>query len=451
MINNNFPRVALGCSLLCCGMLYSLALPAQDLVGVYQLAKQNDSLIREARERMNSAREIKPQAKALLLPTLSASGELDWIDDDIRSSSSGRWEESYTQHSLELGVRQPIYHRDYWIQLEQADNSVAQAEATLASAEIDLMVRTTRAYFDVLAAADNLRTAQAEKEANARQLEQAQQRFDVGLVAITDVHEAKAAYDNAVANELTAENTLNNAWEALRKIVGDTREPVAKLGEDLPLTPPQPQDIEKWAETAQRQNFDIIAAREAAEVAKKKIEIENAGHYPTVDLIGAYGLSDSNSTAGSDRDRALVGLQLEVPLYQGGAVTSRTRQARYDYQAAQEVLDQKRREINRQVRDAYRGVLATISRVNALKSTVQSFTSALESTQAGLDVGTRTMVDVLAVTKSLYQAERDYYRARYDYVINALLLHQAASSLTLELLEKANGWLVAEDTVPPPT
>ena len=153
---------------------------------------------------------------------------------------------------------------------------------------------------------------------------------------------------------------------------------------------------------------------------------------------------------GTDRDTAVIGLQVSVPLYQGGAVSSRERQARYDFQASQEVLDQQRRAVNRQVRDAYRGVISTISRVKALQSTVVSFQSALESTQAGLEVGTRTMVDVLTVTRSLYQAQRDYYRARYDYIINGLLLHQAASTLTPELLDKANGWLVKDQTVAPP-
>ncbi len=433
-----------------CALFYAAAAPASHLLDIYELAKENDPVLREARERFHSTEEVKPQANALLLPTLSASAEADAVRDDVSGRLAGNGKSSYGQAIAQIAVSQPVYHRDYWIRLDQADHNIAQAAALLAAAEIDLMVRSTSAYFNVLAAADNLRTATAEKQANGRQLEQAQQRFDVGLVAITDVHEAQAAFDNAVANEITADNALSNAWEDLRKIVGPINKPLAKLGDKLPLRAPQPENVEQWADRAQQQNYEIIGARAGADASKQNIEIQNSGHYPTLDLVGAYSVLNSGDSSVGDRNEGVVGLQLKIPLYQGGAVTSRTRQARFDFQADMEVLDQKRREVNRQVRDGYRGVISSIGKVKALKSTVRSFTSALESTQAGLEVGTRTMVDVLTVTKSLYQAQRDYDRARYDYIINGLKLHQAASSLTPELLEKANEWLLMNETVEPP-
>jgi outer membrane protein len=422
-----------------------------DLVGVYDMAREKDPQIRQAREQARSARESKPQALANLLPNLGAIGGYDWVDQDINSSPTSRTGRmSSTQYDLAVQLVQPIFRRDLWIQLKQADDTIAQSEAFLADAEIELMVRTATAYFDVLLAADGVRTAGAEKEANARQLEQAQQRFDVGLIAITDVHESQAAYDNAVAAEIEAENNLSNAWEALQEIVGPIDEPIAKLGEELPLAPPDPNDVEQWAEVALKQNYGIIASREGSEIAKKNIEVQRSGHFPTLDLQGSYGTDYSDSSFSTDGETGIIGFEVNVPIYQGGGVTSRTRQARYDYQASMESLDENRRAVNLQVRNAYRGIISSISRVKALKSTVISFQSALESTQAGLEVGTRTMVDVLTVTSSLYEAERNYLSERYNYIINGLNLHQAASTLTPELLEKANGWLDQDDTVAPP-
>ncbi len=442
-------RLILFC--LTAGLAYLPAASGLDLVQVYEMANESDPRIRQVREQLGSAREAKPQAKALLLPALSLDGGVDRVYQKTRDSSFGATgTDNFNQYDLGVNLKQAVYHRDYWIQLEQSDDTIAQAEALLAAEEINLMVRTAVAYFNVLSAADTLRTATAEKEANARQLEQAQQRFEVGLIAITDVHESQAAYDNALASEITAENDLSNAWEALREIVGDLNLPIAKLGEKLPLKPPVPDDVEQWAQTALSQNYSIIAATEAAELAKKDIEVKNSGHYPILDLVGSYGRTDSGSRNGSDRDTGIIGLELNIPLYTGGAVDSRTRQARYDYQGKMEELDQQRREVNRQVRDAYRGVISTISRVSALASRVVSFKSALESTEAGLEVGTRTIVDVLTVTRNLYEAERNYLRSRYDYIIQGLQLHQAASTLTPELLQKANAWLLQDDKLAPP-
>jgi outer membrane protein len=436
------------------GLAYLPGAYGLDLIGIYEMARQNDPQIRQAREQMSATREVKPQAKALLLPNLSLGGSYDWVDQNNRNDSvipGSSGSQSFTQYELGVELTQSIYDRALWIQLEQADDSIASAEASLASAEIDLMVRSSTAYFNVLRANDDLRTSIAEREANGRQLEQAKQRFDVGLIAITDVHEAQAAFDNARASEIDAENELSNEWEALREIVGDLQEPIAKLGEKLPLAKPEPSDVEQWAAAALKQNFDIIADTEAADISKKNIEVQRSVHFPTLDLVGTYGRQTSHADFGADRDTGTIGVELNLPIYQGGAVNSRTRQARFEYQASMESLDGTRRRVNKDARDAYRGVLSSISEVEALKSTVISFQSALESTQAGLEVGTRTMVDVLTVTGNLYDAERDYAGSRYDYIINGLELHRAASTLTPELLQKANGWLNQDDKLAPPS
>ncbi len=414
-------------------------LQAQDLLAVYDLALKNDPKLREAERRRDSVKERRVQARALLLPNIGLSGSAERIDRDNHS----RPDDNYGQNTLALNLKQPLYHRDYWLQLEQADSAIAQAEAEYAAARLDLMLRTATAYFNVLGAQDDLKFRTAEREATGRQLEQAKQRYDVGLIAITDVHEAQAAHDGARANEIQAQTQLDNAWEELREIIGNTDVPLARLGEHMALTLPDPQDIDKWAEMALKQNYAIVAAAASVDALKKDIEIKRSGHYPTLDLVGAYSAfrSSSDSAFSGDNDTTNLGLQLNLPLYAGGAVTSKTRQARFDYQAAQEALDQQRRAVNRQVRDAYRGVLSNISRVKALKAATLSAESALESTQAGFDVGTRTMVDVLNVQRNLFEARAKYARSRYDYILNALRLRQAASLLGREDLERVNAWL----------
>ncbi|MCB1858597.1 MAG: TolC family outer membrane protein [Gammaproteobacteria bacterium] len=432
-----------GCTFALICLLVVTSVQGQDLIEVYELALANDSKIREAQQRLESVRETKPQARALLLPSLSLSGDVNANRRDVRESVGATGLDSFGNYGLSINLLQPIYHRDYWIQLEQADSVIAQAEAEYAAAQLDLMARIVEAYFGVLAADDNLTVSEAQTKANQRQLEQAKQRFDVGLIAITDVHEAQAAFDGARANQIAAENEVDSAWEALFEIIGHQPEgKLAKLGEKLPLSRPTPEDMAEWADTAMQQNYAVVAARNAAEAQKQTIEIQRSGHFPTLDLVGGYGVDRTRQDFGTDVDTGVIGLQLNVPLYQGGAVSSRTRQAQYDYEAARESLDQQRRAVNRQVRDAYRGVISSISRVNALKATVVSSRSALESTQAGYDVGTRTLVDVLTVQSSMFDSTRNYLASRYNYIINGLLLKQAASTLTRQDLERVNAWLV---------
>ncbi len=424
-------------------MLSAAAVQGADLIDVYELALENDSKIREERQILYAVRETKPQAKALLLPSLSVSGDVNTNRLDVSDDpQGGTGIDTFGNYGLAINLLQPVYHRDYWIRLEQSDNVIAQAEAEYAAAELDLMARVVESYFNVLAAQDNLTVSEAQTKANKRQLEQAKQRFDVGLIAITDVHEAQAAFDGARANQIVAGNDVDSAWEALFEIIGEQpHRDLAKLGEELPLNRPDPENMQEWADAAVQQNYSVVAIRNAAEAQKKNIEIQRSGHFPTLDLVGSYGASRSRQELGTDVDAGIIGLELNIPLYEGGAVNSRTRQAQFDYDAAREALDQQRRAVNRQVRDAYRGVLSSISQVGALKATVVSSKSALESTQAGYDVGTRTLVDVLTVQSSMFDSTRNYLASRYNYIINGLLLKQAASTLTRADLERVNSWL----------
>ena len=426
---------------------------AEDLLAIYDRAVQSDPILKEAESNLYATREVKPQAKALLLPNIGVSGDVTYNNIRTRGNNAAgsfNRSDSFTDGSLSPVITQTVYNRANWMQLKQTDNTIAQAEAQYSSAQIDLMSRTTVAYFEVLRSADAVRVSESLVRANERQLDQSKQRFEVGLVAITDVNESQAAYDLSRANLILAQNNMDNQWEALRKIVGPIEVPLSRLGDKLPLAPPAPNDINQWVEAAMQGNYGIVAATQAEEAAKKNIEIQKSGHYPTLEANAGYQWTRSTADFNTDVDGAFIGLQVNVPIYQGGAVDSRTRQAGYQLRAAQDQLDQQRRSVTQQVTDAFRGILSSISEVQARQSAVLSARSNLESTQAGLEVGTRTQVDVLNAQRSLFQAEFDYLSSRYDYVINGVKLHQATSTLTRDVLAKGNAWLTSADPVAPP-
>jgi outer membrane protein len=427
---------------------------AEDLLQIYDLAVQSDPRIREAEQTLFATREVQPQARALLLPNLSVVGDIDYQSLDTSGTSAlgtpFSRSDSYSTQGVQAVVTQSVYNRANWMTLRQTDNILAQAEAQYRDAQIALMVDTTDAYFGVLRAADLVTVQASLVRANERQLEQSRQRFEVGLVAITDVNDSLAAFDRSRADLITAENALDNAWEALRRIVGPVKVPLARLGETLPLAPPEPNDINVWAESAIRGNYGIIAASEAVSAAKKAIEIERSGFYPSVNLQAGYDVARTGSDIGNDNDLGFVGLTVNVPIYQGGAVASRTRQAGFNFRATQDQLDARRREVDQLVKDAFRGVIASIADVKARQAAVVSARSSLESTEAGQEVGTRTQVDVLNAQRLLFQAEFEYLSSRYDYITNGVRLHQATSTLTRDILARGNAWLNPADTIPAP-
>ncbi|MEJ1435847.1 MAG: TolC family outer membrane protein [Candidatus Sedimenticola sp. (ex Thyasira tokunagai)] len=422
-------------------MLVGAPALGEDLVKIYQLAEMNDAQLRAAQAVRDSAFEAKPQAQAKLLPNLSLTTAANRVFSNVNASSSGASSTSYNKASLTLSLSHPIYHRDYAVQLEQADKQVAQAEVTYAAEKQGLIVRVAQSYFDVLSAQDALEFAQAETAAIERQLDQAKQRFEVGLIAITSVHEAQAAYDQSRADLIQAENVLDNAWEALREITNQPVDVLASVTDELPLAPPKPESIDQWGEGAQQQNLAIQAARLSSEIAKQNIEVKQAGDAPTVDLVGSHALALSASPTGTDSNTTTIGIQLSMPLYNGGSTDSLTRQARLDYQVAQENLDKQRRSVNRQVRDAYRGVVASISSVEALQASTVSAESALEATEAGFEVGTRTMVDVLNAQRDLFRARSNYSKVRYSYIVSGLQLKQAAGTLSADDIQQLNNAL----------
>jgi outer membrane protein len=394
------------------------AFGAEGILDVYRDALSNDPRLQQAASTRQAQQELQPQARALSLPVISAQGSL--------ARNFPNWDSDFTDRSSGVFLNQPIYNRGNQVRQRQADITVEQADVDFDGAEQNLILRVASSYFDVLAGQDDVVFARANKEAIARQLEQVTRRFEVGLVTITDVQEAQARYDQSVATEIEVINSLADRREALREITGQYYEELQTLRDDLPLRLPDPSDPEAWVARALENNPELQSAVLAAEVARETIELERSGHYPTLDLNASYTDFDNGTI---ERRGSAVGLQLDIPIYQGGAVTSRTREAAYRYEAAKQRREEIQRAIIRQVQNAYRGVDASISLVRALDQAVTSGRSSLEATEAGFEVGTRTIVDVLDAQRDLLLAQRDYSQSRYRYVLNLLSLEQAAGDL----------------------
>lgn len=417
---------------------------AQDLLEIYELALQNDPALKQSHAGQLAVGESKNQSIANFLPNVSATGisNLSRLTNK-RVTYQGSGIQKYSDNNFNLNLTQPLFHWEHWIQLSQSDNQLAQAEADYQAELQKLMVKITEAYFNVLSAEDNLEFSRSEKQATARQLEQAKQRFAIGLIDIIEVRETQAAFDGTIANEIEAANNVDNQKEALTEIIGEQDIKLNNLGENIPLAKPEPDDISAWSNSAEVGNFSIISAFNQMEFSRKAIDLQRTGHLPKLDLVASLGEYDTSSNFGLRGSTEVVGVRLNVPLFEGGAVNSRTQQAAYKYQQAKEQLTAAKRAVNRQVKDAYRGITSSISRVEALKTAVSSAETALQATQAGFEVGVRTLVEVLNEQRNLYRAKRDYSRTRYDYLLNSIKLKQAASSLAQEDLEQINRLLVA--------
>lgn len=401
---------------------------AESLIQIYQLAEQNAPQIRASAAGLDAAREAIPQSRANFLPSVGVGASAsaysnDYVDD--------------TQSAF-INLSQNIYNRAYNVQSDNAQTTVAVAEAEYEVSRQQLVLDVATAYFNVLGAEDNLTFAEAEKQANARQLEQTQQRFEVGLIAITDVHESQAAYDSSVAQAIAAANNVDSSREQLRELTGQYHTRLAKLDEKLPLNPPDPGDPAQWTATAAQQNPTLLAAAERSKQAGHNVDLQGASNYPSADLSLTHTESTSDSLTA---DGTAAVLSLTYSLYDGNRTKANVSQARQQLRQSQEVYEQTRRATERQVSNAYRGVISNISQVQALRQAVISNQSALRAAEAGYEVGTRTTVDVLVARRNLFAAQRDYAQARYNYVLNTLQLQQAAGTLDAESLRKLDMWL----------
>ena len=417
---------------------------AMNLEEVYKMAETSDPQFKQVAAAKRAILELRPQAIAGFLPTANLSANTFSNDQDIKIDGffGASGETSFNSHGYSLDVSQPIFRSDRFFQLKQANSQIKQADAELSAAQQDLMLRVSEAYFNFLAAKDNLQFAKAEKKSLSKQLDQARQRFEVGLTAITDVQEAQAGYDLAVSQEIVARNEIDNAGEALRTITGVYYTELVGLAEDMPLVKPQPQEIDTWTETALQQNLGVQSAHFAVDTAREEIRVQKSGHLPTLDLVARHGYDKTGGRFGSSSVRnTSVGIALNVPIFQGGFVSSRRREAQQRLDEQLQRLEQARRQAQQQTREAYLGVISGISQVKALKQAVISSETALLSTQAGFEVGTRTAVDVVASERITFQAKRNYARSRYDYIINTLRLKRAAGTLSAGDLTQVSQWL----------
>jgi len=403
----------------------------------------------QAKYAYEAAKASEPLARSNLLPQLNASASISENRTELDSDTVNAGTNSWTDTGWGLSLTQSIYRHDYWMDLRQAQASVAQAEAEYKAALQDLMVRTTQAYFDVLAAEDNLEFSEAEKEAVGRQLEQSQKRFEVGLIAITDVKESQASYDSAVAQAINARNQINITREALAVLTGQYIEKLEPLPEDVPLITPEPDEMQTWVDQALKGNLSFLAAQMNARAAGYGVKSSRAGHYPYLDLVANYNYNDAeydetaNDVFSNDftRDSTSVGVQLTVPIFQGLRVNSQTEQAAAQYNSALQGLEFSRRSTIQAARSSFLNVKAGIAEVEALKRTLESSRTSAEATQAGFQVGTRTAVDVLITLRNTFDAERNYALSRYNYILNWLRLTQAAGSLSEKQIQTVNGIL----------
>jgi len=425
--------------LLCCSLLVFIEAPAlaDDLVSIYQLALDSDPDYQAAIAAHAAALQVRPQSRAALLPSIGLTADVSRDRFDPRDGG----ETSYaTNQTYAVGLRQPVYQRESLVQLDQADSRIAQADAELEAARQNLILRVTTTYFVVLGAQDNLEFVRANKSAVERTLEQAEQRFEVGLAAITDSLEARARYDIALSDEINAEKLMADAREALRELTGKPPGIPEILQQEIPLIVPEPDDQEKWVAAAVENNPLVLAARAAAETAKQEIEVQRSGHYPSLDATADYSYRDNRFGGITDlkRNDSSIGLEFTLPLYQGGLISSQTEQAREEYNQAMENQVKQYRATERQTRNNYRGVISGISKVKALQRAVESNEKAVEAAETGFDVGTRTIVDVLDAQGDLLLARRDYARSRYDYLLDTLRLKQASGILDAKDLELMN-------------
>lgn len=424
--------------------LISTASIAEDLIEVYTLALKSDPQLLAEMSSRQAVSELDAQAKAQFLPQVALSANKGYVWQDISTTNLTSGKRSYDNRGYTLSVTQPVYRKQNFIQQAQADIAIEGATANYQIAEQALIIRVSERYFDVLGRQDDVTFAIAEREAIARQLDQTQQRFDVGISTITDVVESQAAYDLANAAVINAENELANSGERLRETAGDYISVLSALKSDSPLVSPEPTDINQWSEVALAQNPNILASTIAVSSAAQSIELQKSGHYPTLDLVGQKNYnyqSDSSFGGSSATNQDTLSLQFNLPIDVAGSVRSKTREAAYRLDQSMQNEEQQRRAVMRQTREAYNGVMSGISRVKALKQAVVSNQQALESTQAGYDVGTRTTVDVLNVRRDLFRARRDYAQSRYDYIVNTLRLKQAAGTVGLDDLVLINQWL----------
>lgn len=420
---------------------------AADLADLYRLARDSDAAYASARASWAAAQEKLPQGRAGLLPAASLSAFTQYNDREIRfrNPATPTAASQFNSNALTLSLTQPLYRRQNWVAFEQAKTQVQQADAQFALAAQDLILRVAQAYFDVLLAQDTVAFAEAQKAAIGEQLAQAKRNFEVGTATITDQHDAQARYDLTVAQEIAARNDLEIKRRQLAQVIGRAAPALAPLGKELPLALPDPNRIESWVQQATTSSIQVIINEASLTFAQQEVDRNRGGHHPTLDAFASYSDSSSGSGLqggfGNDSTSKIVGLQLALPLYQGGATASRVREALANEEKARQDLENARRSAELAARQGFLGVTSGVAQVHALQAALVSSQSSLDSTRLGLEVGVRTQVDVLNAQQQLFSTRRDLAQARYNYILSLLRLKAAVGTLTEDDIVKVNAWL----------
>ena len=434
------------------GVAWAVDVPSTvktDLVSVYQEAVDNNADLAAARADYGARREVVPQARAGLLPNLSADAEMlntrTKLDEpSITSNRSG--------NSWSATLAQPIFRADRWFQLQAAEAVNEQAALELSATEQNLILQTAQNYFAVLRAQDNLAATKAEEAAFKRQLDQSNERFDVGLSDKTDVLQSQASYDTARANRILAQRQVDDAFEALITLTNRQYNSLQGIVHTLPILPPAPNDAKAWVDTAAKQNLNLLASNYAVDAAEDTLRQRKAGHAPTLDAIAQYKKGDNDGLGftnpsptgqryGGDAEQRTIGLQLSIPIYSGGLTSSQVRESYSQLTQTEQQREGLRRQVVENTRNLHRAVNTDVEQVQARRQSIISNQSAVEATEIGYQVGTRNIVDVLDAQRQLYTSVRNYNNARYDYILDNLRLKQAAGTLSPADLQDLSRYL----------
>lgn len=433
---------------------------------IFDLALENDPQLRAAHAAYMADRESRNIGRSALLPRIDGSAEYSEISSDsssssvfvlngaqVNSGSSGSGDADQTVWGISL--TQPIFNLPSWYDYKQGSSISEQARYQYAAEQQQLILRVSQAYFDVLRAHENLTSAITEQEAIGRQMEQTRQRYEVGLLPITDVHEAQAAYDDSRVTTLELRGALNVAFEALETLTGRPHQQLAGLTANFPVNNPEPAERDEWVSLAQQNNLDLKIYQQSRDAAGFNADARRAQHLPT--LTGAYNYQDTdfdekfrgrnlngdpiNTPSARNNESHVVALRLDVPIFSGGLVSAQRRQAYQRFVQAEENLNTVERNVTQEARTAHLNVITNSARVMARQQAITSANSALEATRAGYEVGTRNIVDVLFAERTLYQARRNYANARYDYIASTLALKKVAGQLSPDDIYQLNAWL----------
>ena len=417
---------------------------AEDLMQIYREAQQNDPSLAAARANWQATQERVPQARAALLPSVSAGGNLNANEgrQTIYTHPRTGSQNVFAASNLTISAAQPLFRAQSVVALSQAQRQVEQADYTLAASQQDLMIRVAVAYFDVLLAEVNVELVESQKAAVSEQLAQARRNFEVGVATITDTNEAQARYDSIVAQEIIARNDLDNRRTVLRTIIGRMPGELEKLAPGFQPTLPEPNVLDPWLDRALADNLSVRIAGFNLDVATLEIDRARAAHLPTVDLVAgashALGTGTLLTEANSQTRTTQIGLAISIPLYQGGFIDSRIRESFALQEAARQNLEVARRNAVSNAQVGFSGVNSAAASVRAFEQALVSAQTALESNRLGLEVGVRTNLDVLNVTQQLFQVRRDLAQSYFNYMISLLRLKAAVGALTEQDLEEIN-------------